>query len=112
MLKALVLLALIYLFVRMFLNYKASRSTMKMWEKNNHHNSFINDDNHLFTPNENSFGSHQDYQGAEINPATGLPMMGCVDVCGNPYGVDLHHCGSSHGFSDHGSSFGGYGHDD
>ncbi|MDD5386447.1 MAG: hypothetical protein PHQ22_04540 [Sulfuricurvum sp.] len=109
MLKALVLLALIYLFVRMFLNYKASRSTTKTWEKSRR--SFINDFD-LFTPNENSFGSHQDYRGTEINPATGLPMMGCVDVCGNPYGVDLHHCGSSHGFSDHGSSFGGYGHDE
>ena len=24
-----------------------------------------------------------------INPATGLPMIGCVDVAGNPYGADL-----------------------
>jgi len=109
MLKAFVLLALIYLFVHMLLNYKASLSTMKMWKQNNH--SFMHDFD-LFTPNENSFGSHQDCQGIEINPATGLPMMGCVDVCGNPYGFDMHHCGSSHGFSDHGSSFGGYGHDD
>jgi hypothetical protein len=109
MLKALVLLALIYLFVRMFLNYKASRSTTKTWEKSSR--NFISDFD-LFTPNENSFGSHQNYQGTEINPATGLPMMGCVDVCGNPYGFDMHHCGSCHAFSDHGSSIGGYGHDD
>lgn len=27
---------------------------------------------------------------SDINPATGLPMMGGVDVEGNPYGVDLH----------------------
>lgn len=109
MLKAFVLLALIYLFVRMFLNYKASLSTTKTWEKNSW--NFISDFD-LFTPNENSFGSHQDCQGIEINPATGLPMMGCVDVCGNPYGFDMHYCGSTHGFSDYGSSFGGYGHDD
>ena len=25
----------------------------------------------------------------EINPATGLSMMGCIDVAGNPYGTDL-----------------------
>lgn len=106
MVKALVLLALIYLFVRMFLNYKASLSTTKMWKQNDW--NFINDDNDLFTPNKNSFGSHQDYQETEINPATGLPMMGCVDVCGNPYGVDLYHCGSSLGFS----SCGGFSHDD
>lgn len=24
-----------------------------------------------------------------INPATGLPMAGCIDVEGNPYGADL-----------------------
>lgn len=32
--------------------------------------------------------------GCEINPATGLPMVGgCggIDVAGNPYGTDLHH---------------------
>lgn len=112
MLKALVLLALIYLFVRMFLNYKASLSTTKTWEKNNHHNSFINENNDLFTQNENSFGFHQDCLETEINPATGLPMMGCVDVCGNPYGFDMHHCGSTHDLSSHASSFRGFSHDD
>ena len=25
-----------------------------------------------------------------INPANGLPMMGCVDIEGNPYGTDTH----------------------
>lgn len=109
MLKVLVLIVLVYLFIRMFLSYKASLSTTKTWKQGS--GNFINDFD-LFTPNENSFGSHQDYQETEINPATSLPMMGCVDVCGNPYGVDLHYCGSSHGFSGHGSSFGGYGHDD
>lgn len=120
MLKALVLIVLVYLFIRMLLNYKASLSTTKTWEKNNYHNSFINDfdlftpndNSDLFTQNENSFGSHQGYQETEINPATGLPMMGGVDVCGNPYGVDMHHCGSTHDFSNHGSSFGGFSHDD
>jgi hypothetical protein len=37
-----------------------------------------------------------------------LPMMGNVDVCGNPYGVDMHCCGSSHGIS----TCGGFSHDD
>jgi hypothetical protein len=106
MLKALVLLALIYLFVRMFLNYKPSLFTTKTWKQNNH--SFISDNNDLFTPNESSFGFHQGYQETEINPATGLPMMGCVDVCGNPYGFDLHHCGRSHGIR----TCGGFSHDD
>lgn len=25
----------------------------------------------------------------DINPANGLPMIGCVDIEGNPYGTDL-----------------------
>lgn len=28
--------------------------------------------------------------GIGINPASGLPMMGGVDIMGNPYGTDLH----------------------
>lgn len=28
--------------------------------------------------------------GCEINPATALPMVGCIDIAGNPYGMDLH----------------------
>ena len=106
MLKLLVLIALVYLFIRMFLNYKASLSTTKTWKQNNH--SIIHDFD-LFTQNENSFGYHQGYQGTRINPATGLPMMGDIDVCGNPYGVDMHFCGSSQDFS---SSSGGFSHDD
>lgn len=31
------------------------------------------------------------YSLPSINPASGLPMMGCVDVAGNPYGTDLSH---------------------
>ncbi|HEX5328926.1 hypothetical protein [Sulfuricurvum sp.] len=105
MLKLLVLIALVYLFIRMFLNYKASLSTTKTWKQNNH--SFINDSD-PFIQDENSFGYHQSYQGTSINPATGLPMMGNMDVCGNPYGSDLHNCGSSHGIS----TCEGYSHDD
>jgi hypothetical protein len=75
MLKAFILFALIYLFVRMLLNYKASLSTMKTWKQKHH--SFMHDFD-LFTPNENSFGSHQDCQGIEINPTTGLPMWGVL----------------------------------
>ncbi|MGO4891572.1 hypothetical protein [Flavobacterium sp. W21_SRS_FM6] len=26
-----------------------------------------------------------------VNPATGLPMTGCIDVAGNPYGSDMSH---------------------
>lgn len=30
--------------------------------------------------------------GTEVNPANGLPMVGAVDIEGNPYGIDdLHH---------------------
>lgn len=104
MLKLLVLIALVYLFIRMLLNYKASLSTTKTWKQNNR--SFIIDSD-LFTQNDNSFGYHHRYQGTRINPATGLPMMGNMDVCGNPYGVDMHCC-SSHGMS----TCGGYSHDD
>ena len=32
-----------------------------------------------------------DTPGSDINPATGLPMVGAMDVAGNPYGVDLSH---------------------
>ena len=28
--------------------------------------------------------------GGGINPATGLPMVGALDVAGNPYGTDMH----------------------
>jgi len=43
-----------------------------------------------------------------INPATGLPMTGGIDVAGNPYGTDL--SGSGHDWHHHdqyrwGSSF-------
>ncbi|WP_298692187.1 hypothetical protein [uncultured Sulfuricurvum sp.] len=110
MLKLFVLIALVYLFIRMLLNYKASLSTTKTWKQNNH--SFMNDSfiNHsdLFTQNDSSFGDHQGYQWMEMNPATGLPMMGNIDVCGNPYGVDMHCCSSSHRIS----TCGGFGHDD
>lgn len=105
MLKLFVLIALVYLFIRMFLNYKASLSTTKTWTQNSH--SFVNDRD-LFTHNDNSFGYHQRYQGTRINPATGLPMMGNMDVCGNPYGFDMHCCSSSHGIS----ACGGFSHDD
>lgn len=41
----------------------------------------------------------------QINPATGLPMIGGVDVAGNPFGTDLsdYHTSSS-GFNDDWSS--------
>lgn len=47
--------------------------------------------------------------GPSVNPATGLPMLGIVDVEGNPYGTDLHrHDGHRHGgLDDHWSSLSG-----
>ena len=44
-----------------------------------------------FITNPSSAGSSELH--SEINPATGLPMVGgigSVDVMGNPYGTDLH----------------------
>lgn len=31
-----------------------------------------------------------------VNPATGLPMTGALDVAGNPFGVDLHRSDAHH----------------
>lgn len=42
--------------------------------------------------------------GFDINPANGLPMMGAVDVMGNPYGTD-----SSTAFDSFGSRHDGFG---
>ncbi|MDD3596139.1 hypothetical protein [Sulfuricurvum sp.] len=86
MLKAFVLIALVYLFVRTLLDYKASLSTTKMSTKSkrgfmSHRRSFIQ--------RSNSFGFHRRYRGMKTNPATGLAMKGNVDVCGNPYGFKL-----------------------
>lgn len=37
-----------------------------------------------------SFGEFmEDDESTEINPATGLPMLGGIDAGGNPYGTDL-----------------------
>lgn len=55
-----------------------------------------------------SVGASTDVGG--INPATGLPMVGVMDVAGNPYGMDLHSsiadC-STHNFAGHDSLSGG-----
>ena len=32
------------------------------------------------------FANHKD----DTNPATGLPMMGGIDIHGNPYGTNIH----------------------
>lgn len=61
------------------------------------------------------FGGDMTPAVTEINPATGLPMLGDiggVDVMGNPYGIDLNQSAdhSSPGFGDGfdmGASFGG-----
>ncbi len=83
MLKAFVLIVLVYLFVRTLLDYKASLSTTKMSKKSKR--GFMSNFG-SFTQTSDSFGSHRGYQGMKTNPVTGLAMIGNVDVCGNPYG--------------------------
>lgn len=85
MLKAFVLIALIYLFVRRLLDYKASLSTTKMSTKRKR--SFMGNFE-SFAQTNGSFGFHQRYQGMKTNPSTGLAMRGNVDVGGNPYGFN------------------------
>ena len=49
----------------------------------------------------------------EINPATGLPMiggMGGIDLAGNPYGTNFHDCQSQAGLSAHSSLSSGLDH--
>ncbi len=36
-------------------------------------------------------GGHDEINTCVINPANGLPMMGCVDIAGNCYGSDSSH---------------------
>jgi len=36
-------------------------------------------------------GEHDELNSCAINPANGLPMMGCVDIAGNFYGSDSSH---------------------
>ncbi|WP_152608783.1 hypothetical protein [Croceibacterium mercuriale] len=43
----------------------------------------------LFSGSSN-IGAGPEIEPTRINPATGLPMTGGVDVGGNPYGIDLH----------------------
>lgn len=78
-----------------------------------------NDDmlsNEQFGASQNSYCTLDHFETTEINPATGLPMCGGVDVMGNAYGMsstfDDHHSFSSNdfgcsisSFDDHCSSF-------
>jgi len=61
----------------------------------------------------NSLGDPQELETTEINPATGLPMIGgigAVDVAGNPFGSDLRD--SADPFDDDGLSSSSRYHDD
>lgn len=51
---------------------------------------FYMDDMQHFNHSSDTFSFSTDYIGIDINPATGLPMAGGLDVMGNPYGTDLH----------------------
>lgn len=85
MLKPFVLIVLVYLFIRMLLNYKALLSTTKMSKKSKR--GFMSNFG-SFTQTSDSFGSYRRFQRMKTNPTTGLAMMGNVDVCGNPYGFN------------------------
>lgn len=51
-------------------------------------NSGLSDvDQHLYCPVCDSFFNGC-ICGITVNPANGLPMVGCIDIEGNPYGVD------------------------
>ena len=81
--------------------------------------SYENNDmfsNDQFGASQNSCDISDQFEILQINPATGLPMCGGVDVMGNPYGMsssfDDHHSFSSDdfgcsisSFDDHCSSF-------
>ncbi len=57
----------------------------------------------LFSSSSSETSASLDIMFSGINPATGLPMMGGIDVGGSPYGVDLH--SSIHSSTDWGTSF-------
>lgn len=104
--------------------YEANRNNMgfrdnhqdfqnDFWE--NEHSASDSSVNHtsIFEPMGSTLGSDSDddmfrhVSQIEINPATGLPMVGGVDVAGNPYGTSSDTLGiSSHTdmFSDVGGS--------
>jgi hypothetical protein len=62
-------------------------------DDHSHHHQIDDDEINLYSHNDHCDG---------INPATGLPMMGCVDLHGNPYGSDMneHHGDAMTSFSD------------
>jgi hypothetical protein len=49
--------------------------------------------------------SHDDDWGPRINPANGLPMLGSLDIEGNPYGCSSSHESMFDHFSGHDSAF-------
>lgn len=69
--------------------------------------NIFNTDNDARTIDDRAIGH------PSINPANGLPMIGSVDVEGNPYGTDYSHQNqSSSGLDDIFSSSNSFSHDD
>jgi hypothetical protein len=50
-------------------------------------------DDHDSSVSHSFFDDHEsfDFHSSSINPASGLPMIGSVDIEGNPYGSDFSH---------------------
>lgn len=65
-----------------------------------HKSSFLNSSFSINDVNTNNPSSIHN----EINPATGLPMVGGVDTGGNPYGFDSS-SSFDHSFQDLGNSY-------
>lgn len=51
--------------------------------------SFDDDDHGSFTTSDDGWMHDNDWMHNDINPANGLPMMGDIDIHGNPYGSDF-----------------------
>lgn len=78
----------------------AGTSSYDDWSRSSMFDS--DDDDGWISDDSSSSLLHDDaFSGSSINPATGLPMVGAIDVEGNPYGTDLH---SSFDHHDHFSS--------
>ena len=75
-------------------------SSFSMNDINTNNSSFFNSNFSINDVNTNNSSSIHH----EINPATGLPMVGGVDAGGNPYGFDSS-SSFDHSFQDLGKSY-------
>ena len=75
-------------------------SSFSMNDINTNNSSFFNSNFSINDVNTNNSSSIHH----EINPATGLPMVGGVDTGGNPYGFDSS-SSFDHSFQDLGNSY-------